>query len=152
MEFTPGLSMWEKAKTYASTVNMLENNDILDESILVISELAIECYLCGIIEYATGKDVDKIYGIGRVPHNLDFLYDDAYNYSQRSFSFDKRLKRDLRGAFIDYKKARFPKPDKTGLVLDEETIKFDIGLIETVKEIVEEYQTSKGINVEYDDL
>ena len=138
MDYAFGESMFEKAEVYASTVNDLYNRDILDASTIVLSQLAIECYLCSIIESATGKDVDSVYGKGRVPHNLDILYSDAHSYSERGFSFDRNLKSSLKSAFLDYKASRFPKPNQY-VVVDEEAIKADVSLIDDVKEIAEEY-------------
>ena len=138
MDYTFGESMFDKAKVYASTVNDLYNRGILDASTIVLSQLAIECYLCSIIEAATGKDVDTVYGKGRVPHNLDILYSDAHSYSERGFSFDRGLKNELKSAFLDYKALRFPKPGQY-VVVDEEAIKADVSLIDDMKEIAEEY-------------
>lgn len=127
-----GKSLWEAAYEYNRDAQSMAERENYGRLLSVSIELAIECYLKGIIEISAQKDVDTLYGKSKVPHELDKLYKDAVNYSSNAFKFEATTLRELKGAFKDYNARRFPKKD-VYVDIDENAILFDLELMKDIE-------------------
>lgn len=149
MEKKLGISYYNKAEEYRNTVNLLVSSDIYNSSVTVLNELAMECYMSSVIELAKNKSMEQIYGRGLIPHDLFGLYNDMYNADKDMRylgDFDRTIRQELKSAFKDYNASRFPK-DQSYVVINEETIKFNVSLMEDIRELAEEYINSYNRNL-----
>lgn len=145
MEYIKQKTLFEQAKMYQNTVNSMVSRDTKNAATLVLNEYAIECYLCGIIEGATNKTTEELYGRGNIPHDLYTLYNDCYKYAKNDLPpFDYRLRRDLQSAFKDYNTHRFPKEHSTEI--DDEMVNYDVNITIDIAELANEYEKSKETN------
>lgn len=141
-------SLFEQAKMYQNTVNSMLSRGIKNAAVLVLNEYAMECYLCGIIEGLTQKNIEDVYGRGNIPHDLYQLYNDCYKYGKEYLPpFDYRLRRDLKGAFKDYNTHRFPK--EYSIEIDTDMINYDTAITEDIENIAEEYLSNLKNNYNF---
>lgn len=149
MEYIVSEAMFDQAEMYRNTVHALAARETFNSSIVVLNELALECYISSIIEGLTGKSMEDIYGKGCIPHDLFALYNDMHRYDTKHElpRFDRNLRRELQSAFRDYQASRFPKPGNYRVV-NEESISFNISLANEIQEMAEEYQKHRQQQIE----
>lgn len=140
MLYIKGQTLFESANETYNDVLFMKEHELSFKSIMLSNQNAIECYLCSMIEILSNKTIDDFYGRGRVPHDLGRLYDDLYSLDKNHVlpNYNRKLKRELQGAFYDFKSTRYPKENNFRIV-DIESLDFDIDITCEIKEISKEF-------------
>ena len=135
-----GEEMLEAAQDSYNGALMFYENSGSCRNIMLLSQHTTECYLCSILETLTGKECDRIYGRGNVPHDLGRLYDDCHKYDKKHILplYDRRFRRELLSAFYDYKAIRYPKPDIMRVV-DREAVSYNVDIMQEVRDLAENF-------------
>ena len=148
-----GTEYFKKAKTYSDTVDYLKDAGILDESTLVLNEVAMENYLAGLLELEINEPISTYYGMGKIPHDLGKRYKDLYlnNNNKILPNYDRNLWKELNQAYHDYCVHRFPRDDFS-CKFTNDTILYDISLKDDLKKMVEEYCKKYELSNEKDNI
>lgn len=135
-----GYEYLKKAKTYSDTVDLLKDTGVLDESTLVLNEIAMENYLAGLLELELQKPIYTYYGISKIPHDLGKRYKDLYLNNNNNIlpNYNRDLWKELNQAYHDYCINRFPKEDFS-CKFTQNTVLYNISLKDDIKELISEY-------------
>lgn len=138
-------AVYNKANTYYSTVCMLAEHDVLDESTMALVQLAIEGYLSNMIELVKNKTTDEVYGMGRVPHDLMRLYHTLYNGESSALLENPTtdIKNRLVKSFCDFNSKRYVAPDdsaKSTRNVCEKDVLYNVETMHMIKELNERFR------------
>lgn len=140
-------AMYNKAEIYYDAALKLRDIGVVNEALLIETQIATECYLCNVLEMIREEDCDKIFPHNQIPHNGSDIYKLIYPYGTTYHPalprFSVELKNLLISAFKDYNSVRYPKEESTmkgARVVRFDDILDDFNLMCEVKEFTEQFR------------
>ena len=141
-------AMYNKAEIYYKAATNLKDNGFINEALIIEVQIAIECYLCNILEMFHQTDCDHIFNNEElIPHDGLLLYRKIYPYGKDYHptlpKFSVELKNLLASAFKDYSSLRFPKDNETikgSRAVSSEDILDDFNLMQEVKTFADQFR------------